>query len=179
MLSILISLLPKNVTVVHQFTCKSEHYMFRWRVIESGLRVSLFCQLMRVREQAFLALAFVSISLKFVGRCAEICIQISTFATSFCHPAFPHTVQNIGRPHPQITGIGICRWITTRKVRCHCQRFVRLLRHRICHYCHSHGRIINGGLNRITNGLQICKGNQLPCHQYCHRWSLGKTVWIS
>ena len=49
------------------------------------------------------------------------------------------------------------KWIP-RKVRCHCQRFVRLLRHRICHYCRSRGRIINGRFNRITNGSRIRKG---------------------
>ena len=136
---VLISLLPKNWDICHQFTCKTVHCMFRWRVAEPGAKMLLFCELMRVCEQAFLALSVVLLSFESGRRCAEICIQIVAVATSFRCPVFPHTVRNVSRPQPQITRI----WCWTRRI-VRCRRCGSQFRCGIClccRYCRSRARL--------------------------------------
>lgn len=85
-------------------------------------RVLLLCELMRVREQDFLAMAFVSSSLKFdeigAGMHPNFYLRYLLLLPSillYCPKYWEATSLNHTNRHVQIA----------RMFRCHCQRFVR------------------------------------------------------
>ena len=65
----------------------------RWGVAEPDSRMLLFRGIMRVCEQAFIALPLIILSLKLTGKFTEIYIHVSTFTASFCCPVTLSEIQ--------------------------------------------------------------------------------------